>query len=83
MVVSIGSFTKSVVEDAALAWLEALGYAFRHGLEVAAGEPTAEPSVPGCRDVMLERSLHGTPSPTLTCGESKVLRAGNLSERIA
>ena len=30
------SFTESVVEDAALAWLEALGYAIKHSLEIAA-----------------------------------------------
>ena len=32
-------FTESVVEDAALAWLEGLGYAVLHGPEIAAGEP--------------------------------------------
>lgn len=32
------AFTESVVEDAALAWLEALGYAVRHGPEIAAGD---------------------------------------------
>ncbi|MCC2642469.1 MAG: hypothetical protein K0S45_2882 [Nitrospira sp.] len=31
-------FTRSVVEDAALAWLEALGYVVLHCPEVAAGE---------------------------------------------
>ena len=35
-------FTESVVEDAALAWLEGLGYAVLHGLDIAAGEPAAE-----------------------------------------
>ncbi len=29
------SFTESVVEDAALAWLESLGYAIKHGPEIA------------------------------------------------
>ncbi len=28
-------FAESVVEDAALAWLESLGYAIRHGLDIA------------------------------------------------
>jgi type I restriction enzyme R subunit len=53
----VTSFTESVVEDAALAWLEALGYAVRHGPEMAAGEPAAERSDPGFRDVVLERRL--------------------------
>ncbi|BFU94181.1 MAG: hypothetical protein NTNFB02_09030 [Nitrospira sp.] len=35
-------FSESVVEDAALAWLEALGYDVLHGLEIAVGEPAAE-----------------------------------------
>ena len=32
------SFTESVVEQAALAWLEILGWRVRHGLEIAPGE---------------------------------------------
>lgn len=32
-------FTESVVEDAALAWFEALGYSVLHGPAIAAGEP--------------------------------------------
>ena len=31
------AFTESVVEEAALAWLEGLGYAVLHGPEIAAG----------------------------------------------
>ena len=30
------NFTESVVEDAALAWLESLGYAIKHGPEIEA-----------------------------------------------
>lgn len=37
-------FTESVVEDAALAWLESLGYAVLHGPAIAAGELAAERS---------------------------------------
>jgi type I restriction enzyme R subunit len=33
-----GRFTESVVEDAALAWLESLGYTIKHGPAIAAGE---------------------------------------------
>ena len=35
-------FTESVVEDAALAWLESLGYTALHGPEIAPGEAAAE-----------------------------------------
>jgi type I restriction enzyme R subunit len=35
---SEGNFTESVVEDAALAWLESLAYAIKHGPEIAPGE---------------------------------------------
>src|SRR5688500_10065552 len=48
------SFTESVVEDAALAWLQGLGYAVLHGPDVAAGEPGAERSDPSYRDVALD-----------------------------
>src|SRR3989442_7720881 len=49
--------TESVVEDAALTWLAALGYAVLHGPEIAAGEPAAERSDPNYGDVVLERRL--------------------------
>ena len=45
------------MEDAALAWLEGLGYAVLHGPEIAVGEPGAERSDPNYRDVVLERRL--------------------------
>ena len=48
-------FTESVVEDAALAWLEALGYGVLHGLEIVTGEPAAEHTDPNFRNVILER----------------------------
>lgn len=51
------SFTESIVEDAALAWLDALGYAVLHGPSIAAGEPAAERRDPNCRDVVLEGRL--------------------------
>ena len=41
----MSNFTESVVEDAALGWLESLGYAVLHGPDIAAGEPVAEPRV--------------------------------------
>ena len=51
------SFTESIVEDAALAWLEGLGYAVLNGPEIAAGMPEAERTDPNYRDVVLERRL--------------------------
>jgi type I restriction enzyme R subunit len=50
-------FTESVVEEAALAWLEGQGYAVVHGPEIAVGELSAERSDPNYRDVVLERRL--------------------------
>ena len=50
-------FAESVVEDAALAWLEALGYAVLHGPDIAAGESGAERSDPNYRDVVLDHRL--------------------------
>jgi type I restriction enzyme R subunit len=51
------TFTETVVEDAALGWLESLGYAVLHGPAIAAGEPAAERSEPNYRDVVLEGRL--------------------------
>ena len=51
------ALTESVVEDAALAWLGALGYQVLHGPDIAVGEPGAERSDPNYRDVILERRL--------------------------
>jgi type I restriction enzyme R subunit len=50
-------FSESVVEEAALAWLENLGYAVLCGPAIAAGEPEAERSDPDYRDVVLDRRL--------------------------
>lgn len=51
------SFTESIVEDATLGWLEALGYQVLHGPAIAVGEQAAERSDPNYRDVILERRL--------------------------
>jgi type I restriction enzyme, R subunit len=50
-------FSESVVEAAARAWLEALGYEIKHGPDIAAGEADAERRDPGYRDVVLEQRL--------------------------
>jgi len=35
----MSSFTESVVEEAALAWLESLGFTVKHGPEIAPVQP--------------------------------------------
>jgi type I restriction enzyme R subunit len=49
--------SESVVEQAALAWFESLGYAVLEGPKIAAGEPDAERDDPGYHDVILVRRL--------------------------
>ena len=49
--------TESAVEDAALGWLEELGYTVLHGPEIATDAMTAERSDPSYRDVVLEARL--------------------------
>src|SRR5258708_25570401 len=49
--------SESMVEQATLAWLEALGYVVLRGPEIATGESGAERSDPRYRDVVLERRL--------------------------
>ena len=83
--------TESVVEDAALAWLQGLGYAVLHGPDIAAGEPAAERSDPNYRDVILERRLRHAlarlnpdlPAETLEDAYRKLTRtdAPSLMER--
>jgi type I restriction enzyme R subunit len=53
----VGKFTESLVEEAALEWLEAKGWTILHGPEIAAGMPSAERDDPDFRDVVLERRL--------------------------
>jgi type I restriction enzyme R subunit len=38
----MSTFTESVVEQAALAWLESAGWSVRNGASIAPGEPAAE-----------------------------------------
>ena len=56
------TFTESIVEDAALAWLETLGYTVLHGPDIAAGEPGAERSDPDFRDGVLEGRAQWDPN---------------------
>ena len=53
----MANITESIVEEAARAWLEALGYSVLNGPDIAAGEPGAESSDPNCRDPVLDGRL--------------------------
>jgi type I restriction enzyme R subunit len=53
----VTAFVESVVEEAALGWLGALGYTVLHGPDIAVGEPAAERSDSNYRDVVLEGRL--------------------------
>ena len=52
----MANITESIVEEAARAWLEALGYSVLNGPKIAAGEPGTERSDPNYRDVSPEAS---------------------------
>jgi type I restriction enzyme R subunit len=54
---TIASITESAIEQAALAWLESLGWAVKNGPEIAFGEPGAERTDSDYRDVVLEQRL--------------------------
>jgi type I restriction enzyme R subunit len=49
--------TESIVEQAALAWLESVGYAVKHGPDIAVNGASPERSDPNYRDVILETPL--------------------------
>jgi len=56
------AFTESIVEDAALAWLEALGYAVLHSPDISPGGDALTPALSRWErekysDVVLERRL--------------------------
>ena len=54
---SPAAFTESVVEEAALEWLAALGYEVKHGPAILAGDVGAERSDASCREVILPARL--------------------------
>ena len=53
----MSTFSESIVEDAALAWLQELGYAVLHGPDIGIDELAAERTDPNYRDVILEGRL--------------------------
>lgn len=54
---SESTFSESVVEQASLAWLEALGYSVLHGRDIAVGGVVAERGDPNYCDVVLDGRL--------------------------
>ena len=50
---TVGQFTKSVVEDTALVWLESLGWQVMHGPDIAPDTPATE------RDTLLPKLISG------------------------
>ena len=60
-------FTESIVEQAALAWFESVGWSVRHGAEIAPGELTAKRSDYG--QVVLGQRLHDALLQELISGE--------------
>jgi hypothetical protein len=66
---TIVKFTESVVEEAALAWLESLGYAVKHGPEIAPGEFFTERAAP----VAENATSHMIKTPRATVPERKSL----------
>ena len=76
----IDRFSESVVEDAALAWLERLGWTVKHGPGIAPGELVAERADFG--QVVLERRLRDTLRPKLIPGELQASDAERIAGRV-
>ena len=84
-------FTESDAEEAALGWLESLGYTVRHGPEIAYNVDGGERTDPGYRDTILQNRLYraltrlnpGLPTAAVADAFRKLLRveAPNLLAR--
>ena len=66
----VSGFSESVVEQAALAWLESVGWQVRNGAEIAPGEPAAERD--DSNEVVPALRLRDTLLPKLVSGELRV-----------
>jgi type I restriction enzyme R subunit len=64
------AFTESTVEQAALGWVESVGWVIRNGAEIAPGEPAAERDDYG--QVLLARGLRDALLPKVISGELRV-----------
>jgi len=79
---TVRGITESAIEQAALAWMESLGWAVKYGPEIAFGEPEAERTDLDYSDVVLERRLrdalvrlnHGLPIEALEDAFRKLTR---------
>jgi hypothetical protein len=78
---SVG-FTESDADEAALGWLESLGYTVRHGPEIAYNTDGGERTDPAYRDTILQSRLHraltrlnpGLPGAAVADAYRKLLR---------
>jgi type I restriction enzyme R subunit len=87
----IAGFAEPDAEEAALGWLETLGYTVRHGPDIAFGVDSGERSDPGYRDTILQNRLYraltrlnpGLPTAAIFDAYRKLLRveAPNLLAR--
>jgi type I restriction enzyme R subunit len=72
-------FFESVVEDLALAWLEALGYGVLYRPDIAAGEAGAEHSDQSYRNFILEGPLsYALEGPNLDLSPRPTPNSGSL-----
>ena len=75
----MSAFTESLVEQAALAWLESIGWTVRKGAEIATGESAAERR--DCGEAVLAQRLRDTLLPKLISGELRVNDSEKSIER--
>lgn len=75
---SPGSFTESIVEQAALAWLDAVGWQIRNGTGIAPDEPAAKRDAYG--QVVMARQLRDSLLP-LACSDLRRMAAARLTGR--
>lgn len=75
---SPGSFTESIVEPAALAWLDAVGWQIRNGTEIASGGPAAKSDASG--QVVMAQRLRESLLP-LACSDLRRMAAARLTGR--
>ncbi len=73
------AFTESVVEEAALAWLESLGYVVKHGPHIALREIADECA--GFSQVALDKRRRDALPPKFISGKLRVRDAEKLLER--
>jgi len=73
----MSGFTESVVEQAALAWLESIGWVVRNGADFAPGELVAKPDDYG--QVVLEQRPREARAPLNPCASVQSRPAPELA----